>query len=148
MGESVALPDQTDDLDLKVQASDVFSKRNLSFWSHVILNVTLQTLGMHLGSFKDSKVSYYSAVFSAQQLRNHNRTKEAKNDFRHLYAMMRFCYRLLLFFQVLFLVRSVGDNLMTQATGRGTLSAHTEAKGNGPALCVGNQCGRGEPLSP
>lgn len=105
-------------------------------------------LGMHLGSFKDSKVSYYSAVFSAQQLRNHNRTKEAKNDFRHLYAMMRFCYRLLLFFQVLFLVRSVGDNLMTQATGRGTLSAHTEAKGNGPALCVGNQCGRGEPLSP
>lgn len=33
---------------------------------------------------------------------------------------------------------------MTQATGRGTLSAHTEAKGNGPASFVANQCGKGE----
>lgn len=58
---------------------------------------------------------------------------------------MCFCNRLLLLiFQVLFLVRSVGDSLTTQATGRGTLSAHTEAKGNGPASFVANQCGKGE----
>lgn len=49
----------------------------------------------------------------------------------------------LLISQVLFLVRSVGDSSMIQATGRDTLSAHTEAKGSGPASFVANQCGKG-----
>lgn len=63
------------------------------------------------------------------------------NIWMHRYVFATgFC----LFFQVLFLVRSVGDSLMTRATGRGTLSAHTEAKGNGPASFVANQCGKGE----
>lgn len=46
-------------------------------------------------------------------------------------------------FQVLSPVRFVAVSLMTQATERGTLSVHTEAKESGPALFVGNQYGKG-----
>lgn len=42
-------------------------------------------------------------------------------------------------FQVLSPVRSVVVSLMTPATGRGTSSAHMEAKESGPAWFVGNQ---------